>query len=78
MIEYAWAPKLIIAREDLEVDSYSALAFLAKANGMPTLLTKPERDNNHRRRKSFEYPPKPKVIFVDVNDKAEERIESLL
>ena len=42
MIEYAWAPKLIIAREDLEVDSYSALAFLAKANGMPTLLTKPE------------------------------------
>jgi len=28
--------------------------------------------------KSFEYPPKPKVIFVDVDEKAEEKIESLL
>ena len=173
--EYAWAPKLIIARGDLEVDSYSALAF-AKANGIPILLTKPEelpgvtkealeklspreiiiiggekavskqveeelkklakervtriwgetrietsvelakqiRDpkyiviadwNSDEKAayiaylykapliyvkgeevpeaveeylKSFEYPPKPKVIFVDVNEKAEERIESLL
>ena len=172
---YAWAPKLIIARGDLEVDSYSALAF-AKANGIPILLTKPEelpgvtkealeklspreiiiiggekavskqveeelkklakervtriwgetrietsvelakqiRDpkyiviadwNSDEKAayiaylykapliyvkgeevpeaveeylKSFEYPPKPKVIFVDVNDKAEGRIESLL
>ncbi len=39
--KYTWVPRVIIARGDLEVDSYAALA-LAKAKGAPILLTKPD------------------------------------
>ncbi len=39
--KYTWTPRIIVARGDLEVDSYAALA-LAKAKGAPILLTKPD------------------------------------
>jgi hypothetical protein len=38
---YTWAPRIIVARGDLEVDSYAALA-LARERGALILLTKPE------------------------------------
>ena len=70
-------PKYIVIADWNSNEKAAYVAYLYKA---PLIYVKGEEVPKavEEYLKSFEYPPKPKVIFVDVNEKAEEKLQSSL